>query len=124
MHTSAQSVELATELTAGLGVGLLPENALSPLPLGCMEGIYMFSFVLLAQIGLHAIIRVKYPAQFHVHLCQLWNYICMGLTAGQIGLVPAKCFVSNGIGMHLRYGYVYICLSGPSWFPCHPRSAV
>ena len=47
--------------------------AFFPVPLGCMEGLCMFTFVLLAEIGLRATHIVDFQAHLRPHLRQLYT---------------------------------------------------
>jgi hypothetical protein len=49
------------------------QNALSALPLGGMEGAYMFTFGLLAEIVLHATHTVDCQANLRAHLNKLYT---------------------------------------------------
>jgi hypothetical protein len=82
----------------------------------------MFTFGLLAEMGLHATHTVDFQANLRAHLHICTNCITLRPPACPIGLVPAKCFVSSAIGMYGMCLYVYIRPSCRNGSPCHPHS--
>jgi hypothetical protein len=92
------------------------QNALSALPLGGMEGAYMFTFCLLAQMSLHATHTVDFQANLRAHLHKLHYF---ETPACPIGHIPAKCSVSSAVGLYGMCVYVYSLPSCPIESPCH-----
>jgi hypothetical protein len=72
-RTSAHVVHSRTIGVPACPIGHVPAKALSALPLGCIEGAYMFTFGLLAEIGLHATHTVDFQANFRAHLRTLYT---------------------------------------------------